>query len=187
QVRRIVDTDGDGVADADTVFATNFHDHAAGIGAGLLAYHGDVYYACIPDLWRLRDKDGDGVAEVQEKLSSGYGVHGALLGHDLHGLRIGPDRRLYFSIGDRAFHVETKEGVLAHPQSGAVLRCELDGSHLEVWADGLRNPQELSFDDYGNLWTGDNNSDGGDRARWVEVIEGGDAGGRRADQWLTSA
>lgn len=186
QVRRIVDRDGDFVADEDTVFATGFADHAAGIGAGVLAYEGEVYYACIPDLWKLRDSGGDGVAEHQTKLSSGYGVHVALLGHDLHGLCIGPDRRLYFSCGDRGFHVETEAGAIAHPQCGAVLRCELDGSKLEVWHTGLRNPQELAFDAYGNLWTGDNNSDGGDRARWVNVIEGGDSGWRYSYQWITA-
>ncbi|MEQ1892723.1 MAG: PQQ-dependent sugar dehydrogenase, partial [Planctomycetota bacterium] len=184
QVRRIVDRDGDFRADEDSVFASGFDDHAAGIGAGVLSYGGDVYYTCIPDLWKLSDRDGDGKAEEQRKLSSGYGVHVALLGHDLHGLVVGPDRRLYFSCGDRGFHVETADGQLAHPQCGAVLRCELDGSNLEVWHTGLRNPQELAFDDHGNLWTGDNNSDGGDRARWVNVVEGGDSGWRYAYQWI---
>jgi len=184
QVRRIVDRDGDFNADEDTVFATGFDDHAAGIGAGVLSYGGDVYFTCIPDLWKLTDKDQDGKAEEQRRLSSGYGVHVALLGHDLHGLIVGPDRRLYFSCGDRGFHVETEDGPLAHPQCGAVLRCELDGSNLEVFHTGLRNPQELAFDDQGNLWTGDNNSDGGDRARWVNVLEGGDSGWRYAYQWI---
>jgi len=185
QVRRLVDRDRDGKADEATVFATKFDDHAAGIGAGVLSYKGSVYYTCIPDLWLLRDGDGDGVADTRQALSSGYGVHVALLGHDLHGLTIGPDRRLYFSCGDRGFHVETADGVIAHPQCGAVLRCDLDGSNLEVWHTGLRNPQELAFDDFGNLWTGDNNSDGGDRARWVNVVEGGDSGWRYPYQWIT--
>ena len=33
-----------------------------------------------------------------------------------------------------------------------------------------------SFDALGNLWTGDNNCDAGDKARWVWVVEGGDSG-----------
>jgi len=185
RVRLVRDADGDGSAESATVFADGFDSAAAGIGAGLLLDHGNVYYTCIPDLWKLRDEDGDGRAEQRELLSTGYGLHVALLGHDLHGLRIGPDGKLYFSCGDRALHVETKEGVVDNWKSGAVLRCNLDGSGLEVFATGLRNPQDLVFDAFGNLFTGDNNSDGGDSARWVHVIQGGDSGWRYSYQWLT--
>lgn len=179
------DTDGDGVVDVATVFSDRFAGAAAGICAGVLENAGDVYVTCIPSLWKLRDTDGDGRADEEVELSTGYGVHVALLGHDLHGLAIGPDQRLYFSIGDRAFDVKTASGELRHPQAGAVLRCELDGSKLEVFATGLRNPQELAFDDLGDLFTGDNNSDGGDRARLVHVVEGGDSGWRQSYQWVT--
>jgi quinoprotein glucose dehydrogenase len=185
RVRMIVDTDGDGKADHATVFADGFKDAADGIGAGLLARRGDVFYTCIPDLWRLRDKDGDGKAEVKESLSTGYGVHVAFLGHDLHGLKMGPDGRIYFSVGDRGLNVTTREGKhLYAPDCGSVLRCEPDGSNLEIYATGLRNPQELAFDNYGNLFTCDNNSDGGDKARWVHVVEGGDSGWRMGYQYL---
>ncbi len=184
RVRLIEDTKGKGIADKATVFADGFHRAADGIGAGLLARKGSVYYTCIPDLWQLRDTDGDGKADVRSSLATGFGIHVAFLGHDMHGLRMGPDGLLYFSIGDRGLNVTTKEGVhLFYPDTGAVLRCEPDGSHLEVVHIGLRNPQELAFDARGDLFTMDNNSDSGDRARLVYISEGGDSGWRTGYQY----
>ena len=186
RIRLIRDVDGDGRADRATVFADGFNHPAAGIGAGLLAFRGAVYYTCIPDLWLLEDENGDDRADTKEVLSTGYGINVALLGHDLHGLRIGPDLRLYFSSGDRGFRVETEHGLVNSPKTGAVLRCNLDGTGLEIVHSGLRNPQELVFDEFGNLWTGDNNSDGGDQARWVHIVPGGDSGWRYPYQWIQS-
>ena len=185
RIRRVVDRDGDGRADASTVFADGFNDPAAGIGAGVLARKGDVWYTCIPGLWKLRDTKGDGHADSRKLLHNGYGVHVGFLGHDLHGLRFGPDGRLYFSIGDRGFNVTTFDGkTLTVPDTGSVLRCEADGTGLEVFATGLRNPQELAFDQFGNLFSGFNNSDSGDRARWVYLVQGGDSGWRIGYQFL---
>lgn len=208
RVRLIEDRDGDGRADSSTVFADGFHSAADGIGSGILARGRDVWYACIPDLWLLRDgdpknmdpkntnskngdsnpsdsKQPDGRAGSRRSLQTGYGVHVGFLGHDLHGLRMGPDGRLYFSIGDRGLRIETANRTLDYTDSGTVLRCNPDGSELEVFAFGLRNPQELAFDQYGNLFTGDNNSDGGDQARFVHVVEGGDSGWRIGYQFIT--
>jgi quinoprotein glucose dehydrogenase len=187
RIRLVEDRDGDGKADHSTVFADGFNEIVGGIGAGVLAWRGDVWYACIPDLWRLRDTTGDGRADQRRSLQRGYGVHVGYLGHDLHGLRFGPDGRLYFSIGDRGFNVRAGDGrTLTEVDSGTVLRCNPDGSGLELFATGLRNPQELAFDEHGNLFTCDNNSDSGDKARWVYVVEGGDSGWRIGYQFLQS-
>ncbi len=184
RIRLLEDTKGAGKADRATVFADGFKDAAVGVGAGVLAHHGNVYYTCIPDLWLLKDTRGTGKADVRQSLATGFGVHVCFFGHDLHGLRMGPDGRLYFSIGDRGFNVTNREGEqLVNPDSGAVLRCEPDGSHLEIVATGLRNPQALAFDDQGNLFTVDNNSDSGDRCRLVYVVPGGDSGWRTGYQY----
>jgi quinoprotein glucose dehydrogenase len=184
RVRLIEDSKGAGIADRATVFADGYHRAADGIGSGVLARKGDVYYTCIPDLWLLRDTKGTGVADVRSSLATGFGVHVAFVGHDMHGLRMGPDGLLYFSIGDRGLNVKTREGTtLFYPDTGAVLRCEPDGSNLEVVHIGLRNPQELAFDAHGDLFTVDNNSDSGDRARLVQIVEGGDSGWRTGYQY----
>jgi quinoprotein glucose dehydrogenase len=185
RVRLIQDTNGDGTADREVVFADGFNDPLDGIAASVLPHKGDVFFSNIPHLWSLRDTNGDGKADVRKSLSYGYGLRYAFIGHDLHGLRVGPDGKLYFSIGDRGAHVEQKGGeTIAVPDTGAVFRCNLDGSELEVFAFGLRNPQDLVFDKHGNLFSGDNNSDGGDRARWVHIVEGSDTGWRVGYQYI---
>lgn len=185
RVRLLVDENGDGKADRSTIFADGFHGLEEGTGAGVLAVGKDVYYTCIPKLWRLTDANGDGTADEKAVLSDGYGVRVAFRGHDLHGLTMGYDGRLYFSVGDRGFHISTPDGrVLSHPDQGAVFRCEPDGSNLTMIARGLRNPQELAFNDYGDWFTVDNNSDSGDKARIVQLLKGGDSGWRMYYQYL---
>jgi quinoprotein glucose dehydrogenase len=182
RVRELVDADGDGRADRATVFAAGFNALEQGLGAGVFARRGDVFYTCIPDLWRLRDTNGDGVADERTALVHGFGVRTAFYGHDLHGIVRGPDGRLYFTVGDRGYHVEHEGRTHADAESGAVFRCEPDGTGFEVVATGLRNPQELAWDDLGSLFTVDNNSDSGDRARLVQIVDGGDSGWRMSGQ-----
>ncbi len=184
------DEDDDGRLETRTELA-RFSDREAGIGAGILVRGEDVYYANIPDLWLLHDRDGDGRAEDRRALSHGWGVRWTFAGHDLHGLVQGPDGKIYFSVGDRGFDVTTDDGRRLRPDidpgRGAVLRMDPDGSNLEIFAQGLRNPQEVAFDDFGNLFTVDNNSDSIDQARIVHVVDGGDSGWTMPFQLLRDA
>ena len=75
RIRLLEDTDGDGRADKATVFADGFHNPEDGIGAGLVTRNGDVWYTCIPDLWKLRDAKGTGKADERKRLHHGFGVH----------------------------------------------------------------------------------------------------------------
>ncbi|TWU21475.1 Cytochrome c [Novipirellula galeiformis] len=185
RIRRLVDSNGDGRADRSDLFASGFNHLEEGTGAGVLVRGNEVFYTCIPRLWKLTDDDNDGVSDQRVALSDGYGVRVAFRGHDLHGLVMGPDGRIYFSIGDRGYHVTTGDGkVLANPAEGAVFRCEPDGSGLEVFCSGLRNPQELAFNELGDWFTVDNNSDSGDKAKVFHLLEKGDYGWRMYYQYL---
>ena len=142
RIYKLVDTDGDGVADKVTVFAEGFNPVGGGIAAGILYHDGWVYVTVQPDLWRLKDTDGDGVADVKELVCTGFGAHIAYAGHDMHGLRLGPDGRIYWTIGDKGTNVTSKEGKrFFYPHTGSVLRCEPDGAGFEVFASGIRNLQ----------------------------------------------
>lgn len=181
----VEDTNGDGRADKATVFADGFRDALDGTGAGIIARGNEVWWTCIPNLWRFEDPNGNGTAKTKDRLLTGFGVKFAFRGHDMHGLRFGPDGKLYFSIGDRAINVTGKEGrAWELSDTGCVMRCNPDGTAFEVVAIGLRNPQELAFDEFGNLFTADNNSDSGDRARFVQIVEGGDCGWRMPFQYI---
>lgn len=180
RVYRLADTDGDGVADESTVFYEGFDEEFNGVIAGVLPWQDNVWVTVYPDLWQFQDKDDDGVADQRRSRYRGFGVHAAYDGHDIHGLTLGPEGKLYFSVGDNGFSVVTLEGQRLHyPNTGGVLRMNPDGSELEVFAYGLRNVQEIAFDDYGNLFSVDNDGDIEDeRERFVYITEGSDSGWR---------
>jgi quinoprotein glucose dehydrogenase len=177
RIIRLADRDGNGAADNRSLFSDHFKGSLDGIGFSVLAENDAIYFTCIPAVWKMTDVNDDGVADTHDRIAEGFGVRVSFIGHDLHGVIRGLDGRLYFSVGDRGYHVTTKEGKV-YPGSGrgAVFRCESDGSGFEVYAKGLRNPQELAFDDHGNLFTFDNTGDIGDRARIVYVLENTDSG-----------
>lgn len=179
-IYRLTDENHDGTADAITVFAEDFKTEVTGIAAGVLAHDGSIWATIAPDVWKLTDREGDGQAEQREVMAHGFGLHIAYAGHDMHGLTVGPDGKIYWSIGDKGIHVTDQDGKLhAYPNQGGVMRCNPDGSDFEVFAHGLRNVQELAFDKYGNLFGVDNDSDQpGEKERFVYIVNGMDAGWR---------
>lgn len=180
KIHLVEDTDGDGTADRMELFADGFQSEVTGIAAGVLWKDGDVYATIAPDVWWLRDTDGDGQSDQREVIAHGFGVHIAYAGHDMHGLTVGPDGKIYWSIGDKGISVTTPTGEsFLYPNQGGVLRCNPDGSDFEVFAHGLRNVQEIAFDAEGNLFGVDNDSDGpGEKERFVFIVPEMDAGWR---------
>lgn len=180
EVWRIEDTSGNGLADRAQLFIRDFNDEVTDVAGGVLYYNDEVFVVAGPDTWRLRDTNGDGMADWKESISHGYNVHIGFSGHGMSGLRVGPDGRVYWGIGDMGFNVTDKEGNhWYYPNEGAILRAEPDGSNFEVFAAGLRNTHEFDFDKYGNLITVDNDGDHpGEHERLLYLVNGSDSGWR---------
>jgi quinoprotein glucose dehydrogenase len=184
QIIRVTDTNGDGVGDKRAVVYEGFNELGNGLAGGLLWHDGALYVTVMPSLYKLTDKDKDGLFETKQELVRGIGYHIGYGGHDMHGPTLGMDGRIYWSTGDKGISVKLKDGRhLYYPGQGGVFRIEPDGSGFEVFAQGLRNPQELAFDEYGNLFTVDNDGDFGDKERLHYVMEGSDSGWRAHYQY----
>jgi hypothetical protein len=104
RIRILEDLGGKGRADFAATFAEGFNALADGLGSSVLARGDEVWYTCAPNLWHLR-VGADGKSSARKVLHYGFGVHMGSGAHDLHGLSFGPDGKIYFSMGDRGFHV----------------------------------------------------------------------------------
>lgn len=96
--------------------------------------------------------------------------------HQPNSLAFGPDGKVYLSIGALSDHGE-KPGQPdvpgeIHPLEAGILRFNPDGSGLERYAAGLRNPYDLAFDASGQLYATDNGPDFGPPDRLVRVVQG---------------
>jgi putative membrane-bound dehydrogenase-like protein len=181
RVHRIEDTDGDGLADESRILIENFNANPSyDIAGGLLYHDGDLIVGVAPGVFRLRDQNGDGEIDQQVPISEGYNIHPAFGGHGISGVIMGPDGRLYWEVGDMGFNVVDKTGHRwPYPNQGAVLRSNPDGTDFEVFATGIRNLQEFSFDEHGNLISVDNDGDHeGEFERLVYIPNGSDSGWR---------
>lgn len=168
------DTNNDGVADEHAIVTDAFKDAMDGVAGGILARNGKLWVSCYPTLWEVEQTG------VRKPLVTGFAVKIGQRGHDLHGLRMGPYGRLYWTLGDRGLHVEQNGKTFSYPYHGAVVRSEPDGSTFEVFATGCRNAVEIAFDNYGNWFAPDNDGDfKGELERLVNYVEGSDHGWRR--------
>jgi putative membrane-bound dehydrogenase-like protein len=181
RVYRIQDTNGDGIADTSKIMLEGLNnDPTYDIAGGLLWNAGDLIVGSAPGVWRLKDDNRDGTIDRQIVISEGYSTHPAFGGHGISGLTMGPDGRFYWEVGDIGLSVTDKTGKLwSYPNQGAIMRSEPDGSNFEVYAVGIRNLQEFSFDEFGNLISVDNDGDHqGETERVVYITNGSDSGWR---------
>ncbi len=184
------DTDGDGVADKQSVFYQGRDvDTAHGIcvlptpsGKGT-----KIIVSCGSDVFFLHDEDGDLKSDRKELLFTG--IAGTQHDHGIHAFHFGPDGKLYFNFGNSGNQIKDKNGkqivdlagneVTASRkpyQEGMVFRCNMDGSEFETLGWNFRNNWEIAVDSFGTLWQSDNDDDGNKGVRINFVMEFGDYG-----------
>jgi putative membrane-bound dehydrogenase-like protein len=191
------DTKGTGRADNATTFYQS-PDILAPLGIAVAkdpVGPGYKVFVCqSPDILVFTDSKGDGKADgPPKKLLSGFG--GFDHDHGVHGILIGPDVKLYFSVGDTGVHglqSSDKKGRVWHSNStdcraGTIWRCDMDGKNLELIAHNFRNEYEPCVDSFGTVFVSDNDDDGSQQTRICYVMPGGNYGyhprGRGESHW----
>jgi quinoprotein glucose dehydrogenase len=117
---------------------------------------------------------------VRETIAQGFcGFHH----HQVSGVTIGNDGMLYMTSGDDDNYVEGSDGSRATVlRTGAVFRSRPDGSKIETYSLGYRNPyRDLAYDDKFNWFHSDNDNEDGSKfmgCRIMHVAEGSDFGWR---------
>ncbi len=191
------DSKGEGKADKCTVFYQS-PETLAPLGIAVakdpIGPGYKVFVCQSPDILVFEDKNGVGKADgPPKKLLTGF--NGFDHDHGVHGILIGPDDKLYFSIGDPGVHdLQSSDGKgrkftsnEKDVRAGTIWRCDLDGTNLELIAHNFRNEYEPCVDSFGTVFVSDNDDDGNQQTRICYVMPGGDYGyhvtGKKVSHW----
>jgi len=152
------DTDGDGKADKQTIFADGLH-----LPVGFEITADGVYLSQGTNFMLLKDTDGDGRADKKEILLSGFDDHDTH--HNIHAFTVDPSGAIY--MGEGVFlhtDVETSYGPV-RATNGGFYRYSPQLRKLERTAQPyVPNPWGIAFDDWGqNFYAATSSPD----VRWM--------------------
>src|SRR5438552_10206891 len=124
------DTNGDGVADKETVF---YQDPSINAALGICVLGNKVIVSDSPNVFVLTDTDGDGKADKRELLFTGIG--GVDHDHGVHAFVFGPDGKLDFNMGNESKQLRypvTREAPLHGPIDKVEMKpvVDLDGNEV---------------------------------------------------------
>jgi putative membrane-bound dehydrogenase-like protein len=148
--------------------------------SSILIYDGWLYVTGQGTVRRYQQSKPGGAYDKKEVIAQGFcGFHH----HQVSGLTIGNDGWLYITSGDDDNFVEGSDGSRATVlRTGAVFRCKPDGSKMQAFAMGFRNPyRDVSFDTLFNMFHVDNDNEDGSKfqgCRLMHITEGNDFGWR---------
>jgi putative membrane-bound dehydrogenase-like protein len=185
----LTDTDGDGKADKSEVFYQGKELYGPLSVLAIPQVKGGkkagyrVLVAQSPDILEFTCSGDEPKADgPPKKFLTGFG--GFDHDHGVHGLHMGPDGKLYFTVGDQGLKgVQSADGKgrkfisnNTDCQAGTVWRCDLQGNNLELIAHNFRNNYEACVDSFGEIWLSDNDDDGNQQTRICHVLPGGNYG-----------
>ncbi len=137
------DTNGDGKADKQTIFAQGLH-----VPVGFEIAPEGVYISQGTNFMRYTDTDGDDKADVKEVLLSGFDDHDTHHAH--HAFCVDPSGAIY--MGEGVFlhtNVETPYGPV-RATNGGFYRYNPNRRQLERTAQlSIPNPWGIAFDEWG--------------------------------------
>ncbi len=150
--------------------------------SSILWHDGYLYVTGRGTVRRWKQSRPGGSWDIRETIAHGFcGFHH----HQVSGVSIGNDGLLYITSGDDDNFVEGADGSRATVlRTGAVFRCRPDGTRMEIYSIGYRNPyRDIAFDDKFNAFHTDNDQEDGSKfqgCRIMHVAEGSDFGWRLA-------
>ena len=125
RIVRLVDSNGDGVADSGTTVLSGLD------GPFGLAFRGDTMYFAEETSVKRLDPEAAGPVTLVSNLPGG--------GHTTRTVVFGPDNLLYVAVGSSCNVCDDP------PPRAAVTRYHLDGTAPHTFATGLRNSVGLAF------------------------------------------
>ena len=143
------DTNGDGKADKQTVFADKLH-----LPIGFELQPEGVYVTQQPSIMLLRDTDGDDKADKRDLIMHGFDSHDTH--HAIGAYCADPSGAIYLAEGTFLHsQVETAYGPRRDTDSG-LWRFEPLTQRLERYSQtGYANPWGIAFDDWGQCFLAD--------------------------------
>lgn len=143
RVALLKDTNGDGIYDKRTEFATGLT-----YPNGLMPWKGGVFVTCSPDIYYLKDTDNDGIADIKKVVLTGFFATQTAqirMSHPTMGL----DGWVYVTAGLNGGNVTSPD----HPDRPAVSFKQTDGRFnpetFEFQVTGGKSQFGLTFDAYG--------------------------------------